>query len=453
MHPLDLVLFALLLFWPIARFSDWHRSRGVPIVVAAVIVLWLASYLALELLRWPLVPALIVLLVGWEVQVVGVLVGGDPPAGSKRGSRVAALVLALALAVPVIALPAWILPRTAPFVPGGPFMVGVLDITWADSSRVSATGEPHLLPVRLWYPAETVSRPARAERHRAMDLFEGDLATLLPGRRGPWIVRGLTRAPLPVYADARLATRQRDYPVVILSHGVPGSPALLATLAAELASQGMVVAAPEHLGASLGSVLPGEGHRPPRVTALTGPVDTAEWEVLAAADGRAVLSALRSLALADSADRFTGRLRLDAVGWVGQAIGARAGEILAAEGSIAVLVALDPLPVTAGAGGGVPVLRFDRGGDSLPTPVDGGVVAVEVPDAELADFSDLATWSPFLLRRAGLGGRVDAIEVRRAIHALAAAFLSSHLRREPGDLRGLAASLPGVRLRGSYPPG
>jgi hypothetical protein len=392
-------------------------------------------------------------LVGWEVQVVGVLVGEAAPQGPNRWARVVPLVLALALVAPVIAVPAWILPRTAAFLPGGPFMAGVVDVTWVDSSRVSATGGPYLLPVRLWYPAETVSRPTRAERHRAMDWFEDDLAQLLPGRRGPWIVRGLTRAPLPIFTDVRLATRQRDYPVVILSHGVPGSPALLATLATELASQGIVVAAPEHLGGSLGSVLPGDGPRPPRATTLTGAPIPAEWGVLAAADGRAVLSGLRGIALADSANRFSGRLRLDAVGWVGQGSGARAGEILAAEGLIAALVSLDPLAADAGGVAGVPVLRIDRGGDRPPARLDGGVVAIEVPQAGAADFTDLATWSPFLLRRAGLGGRVDAIDVRRAIHALAVAFLSAHLRHEPADLRGLADSLPGVRTRGAYPPG
>jgi predicted dienelactone hydrolase len=451
MHPLDLVLFALLLFWPIARAFGWQRLRPVPIAVAAAIVLWLASYLALELFRWPILPALL-LLVAWEVQVVGVLVGEVGPLSPDRGTRVVPLALALALAAPVIVLPAWILPRTAAFIPSGPFMAGVVDVTWVDSSRVGATGGPYLLPVRLWYPAERVSRPVRADRHRAMDWFEADLAQLLPGRRGPWIVRGLTRAPLPISADGRLATRQRDYPVVILSHGVPGSPALLATLAAELASQGIVVATPEHLGGSLGSILPGEGHRPPVVSSLDVDPIGGEWGMLAAADGRAVLSWLREIVVADSANRFTGRLRLDAVGWVGQGSGAPAGEILAAEGLVAALIFLDPVAAGPGDGAAVPVLRFDRGGTSLPARLADGVVAVEVPEAGSADFTDLSTWSPFLLRRAGLGGRVDAIAVRRGIHALAVAFLSAHLRHEPANLRGLADSLPGVRLRGAYPP-
>jgi hypothetical protein len=80
------------------------------------------------------------------------------------------------------------------------------------------------------------------------------------------------------------------------------------------------------------------------------------------------------------------------------------------------------------------------------------VEAVEVPVAGSADFPDRSTWSPCLLRRAGLGGRVDAIAVRRGNQALAVAFLSAHLRHEPANLRGLADSLPGVRLRGAYPP-
>lgn len=452
MHHLDLALFLLLIAWPLARLLGWHRSRLFAMGFSLAVVLWLALSLTLDLPRWPLVPALL-LAIAWEIQAVSIMVGDVPLPARTRLARFAPATLGLLFVLPAVALPAWLLPRAPAFVPGGSFLVGVSDVTWADSTRREPDSQPHLVPVRLWFPAEPAPKPRRARRHRAMTAFESDLAVLLPGQRGPWIVRGLTRAPIPIFADMRLATRQRSYPVVILSHGVPGSPALLATLASELASRGYVVASPEHLGASLGSVLPDGRYVPARVASLEpGSTDPA-WATLAAADGRAVLAGLEMLAGGDPAGRFTGRLQLDEVGWVGQGSGAQAGALLAGEGLISALVALDPIGDVSLGEQETAVLVIGRDGTGPRSGAGDAVFEVAIPGAGLADFSDLAWWSPPLLRRAGWGGTVPPRDAQAAIHRLTVAFLGARMRNEPANLRGLVDSLSGVRLAGPQPAG
>jgi hypothetical protein len=451
MHPLDLVFFLLLIAWPLARVLDWHRSRLFAMGFVLLVVLGLPIYLALSLLRWPVVPAL-VMLIAWEVQAVSVMVGDEPPPPGTRRARYLPFAVALALVALVAALPGWLLPRTPLFVPSGSFLAGVVDVTWADSSRTDAGGAPYLFPVRLWFPAEPAPKPRRTMRHRAMQAFESDLAMRLPGQRGPWVVRGLTRAPIRLHADMRLATRQRDYPVVILSHGVPGSPALLATLATELASHGYVVASPEHLGASLGSVLPGDQYVPPLQDAFDDAAPES-WPAQVRADVQATQRLLQSFHALDSAGRFTGRLRVQEVAWIAEGVSARAGparDETPQSGMVVALLAGELLSLDAGIALPSLVMTGAVGGHS---PADSATTAVEIPGALVADFSDLGWWSPPLLRRAGLGGNLHPRVVQDVVHRLTVSFLGAWTRHEPANLGGLVDSLPAARLAGLQPAG
>ncbi len=448
MHPLDVTLFLLLALWPLLRVAGWHRDRLVAMAFSLAVVLWLPIYLALDLLRWPIVPA-VLLAIAWEVQAVGIMVGDLPPLRLLRARLISGAV-GLALAVVMLLPPTLLLPRVPAFSPSGPFLVGVVDMTWPGTSGTLPDAQPALLPVRLWFPAEPSSKPRRTSRHRAQATFEHDLAERLPGGRGSWIVRGLTRAPLPIYTEMRLATRQRSYPVVILSHGNPGSPALLATLAIELASHGFVVATPEHLGASLGSVLPDGSFVPAEAESFlaNAPARTAQIT----SDARATIAGLRALAAADSAGSFTARLRVDSIVFVGQGSSALAGAVLAEEGLVTGLVALDPPEGSSGPCGGRPVVSIARASGTM-RGCQADRIEVVAPGAGPADFSDLAWWSPVLLRRAGLGGTVNAEELQQAVHQLTAAALRAWMHHEPADLRGLAESLPGVRLAAAQPAG
>lgn len=410
MHPLAFSAGILLVAWPLARATALRQSRIFASGFALAVLLWVTLALSLGIMRRPLLPALLVL-VWWEVQAVGVMVGDVPSALPSIAARLRRLGGAAGLIVAALLPPLWLLPRAPEFGPSGPYRVGVTDLYLADSARTGLGGSAWLLPLRLWYPAEPDPRPRRAARHRAPAAFESDLAARLPGAQGGWIVRGLTRSALPLIAEPRLSTRQRQWPVVVLSHGVPGSPALLATLATELASHGFVVATPEHVGASLGTVLPDERYVPPRPEGWEVAVDGA-WLEQYAADGRLVREGLRALAAADSSGRFTGRLAVDSLAWVGSGVAATAA---ACEGSAATCVAWD---------GGRP-----------------------------AEVTDLEWWSPPLLQWAGLGGSLPPRQAQARVHGAVLRFLQAWLRHEPADLDGLVEPPRLVRVVPGQPAG
>lgn len=416
-----LVLYLLLLLWPLASLADWTRQPTFAAGYALTALITTAALLALGLMRLPLLPAMAVL-AWWEMRAVRGITGppADPPAPRVR---ILAVAFVLPLVAAAIALPAWLLPRVPPAVLTGPFPVGATDQVWTDSSRTDASGQPRRLPIRLWLPAEAAPDPGVTPRHPDPDQLERDLVAALPGSHGPWIVRALTRAADPVAANARLSTRQRQFPVLILDHGLPGAPALLAGLAAELASHGYLVVAPAHPGWTLGTAPSPEppivwGEEPAReAAALT------DW----LADGRFVLDQIRRMAGTDAPPtdlRLAGRLLVERIAWVGQGIGGLAGATLAADSGLAALVWLDPPDGFEQAPRSVPELVVT--GSQVPG-TDAGRQAVTLPGAGPADFTDLARWSPVLLRRHGLGGRVGAAEASERIRSAVVAFLSEHI--------------------------
>lgn len=451
MHSLDLAVIVLLVAWPLARAFDWHRAKPVAIGFALLVVIGLPIYFALELMRWAMVPALI-LLIWWETQAVGVMVGDLPPA-SRLTRRLPPLGLAALLVAPAVALPMLVLPRAPAFHPTGPFLVGVEDLVWPDSTvATSAVAEPSV-PIRLWFPAEPAPQPTRARRHRDLNALEEDLAGLLPGPNRRWVVRGLTRASMPLTTGMRLSTRQRDYPVLLLSHGYPGSPALLATLATEVASHGYVVATPEHAAGALGMRLP-NGRRVPVTADRFDATPGAVWHVQVAADLRVTFALLAALNTSREigGGRFTGRFRLDEIAWIaeGAAAGAAPDSIL----PITVLVTLGGgTTIEPGLPEDVARLAIIPAGPVPSPPGTPTTMVVEMPGARVADFTDLAWWSPALLQRAGLSGTVAPHDGQQAIHGLTVAFLYAWTRHQSADLRGLVDSLSAVRYAGGQPAG
>jgi hypothetical protein len=399
MHWLDVAFLALVAAWPLARAFGLHRHKQFAMGFALLVVLGLPVYLALDLMRWPMVPAL-ALLVWWETEAVNFSVGATPPTARRLRDRLVPLGMAVVLVLPAAWVPSALLPRVPAFHPSGTFLIGVDDRTWPDSAALAAGVPGPVVPVRIWFPAEPAPRPSRARRHRDMDLFEQDLAGLLPGPGQRWVVRSLTRAPLPLALDMRLSTRQREFPVVLLSHGYPGSPALHATLATELASHGYVVASPEHAAGALGLRLPDESHLPATAGAF-GVAAPAAWPAQVRADMHATLLLLESLNTAGTGGRYAGRLLLDEVA-------------LVAEGEGGGVVGDTVLPVA---------LTVSLGDGVITTTLGSGTTRAEVAEARTLDLTDLAWWSPRLLRRAGLGGHVEPREAQRTVHQVVLAAL------------------------------
>ena len=171
------------------------------------------------------------------------------------------------------ALAAFFLAATAAHADRRPsrFRVGVTDLTFTKTSVTS--GEPRVLDTAIWYPAE----PRTGTR---TDLGFRDAAA----RRGP-------------------------FPLIVFSHGTCGSPTEASYLTTALAASGFVVAAPPHPG-NTENDLPG---------CLGGP-DFIDSAINRVPDVRFAIDSMLAES-ADSASRFAGRLRSDAIGMSGLSFG------------------------------------------------------------------------------------------------------------------------------------
>lgn len=425
MPLLEALVAALAIAWPILRAAGWHTkprmaARFVGVTLACVTALLVAGGM-----RWPLAPLLALVLI-WEVQAVGIMIGDIPPPGRSRSWVVRLVLLFFLIIVPAVLVPAILLPAVPTVTSSGPFPVGAMDTVLVDSDR---DGAGRRLRVRLWYPAELDGRMGTIPRHPQPALLEQELGSALGLAGAPWMLRGISRGKLRTAASPRLSTRQRSYPAVILSHGLPGAAALLAELAMALASEGYVVMAPDHAGGSWGTAFDDGTTVPVQVTGLqAGSAELQHWLSVWEQDGRFLVDALHQMRAPTSGHFLSGRLLGEEIGWVGQGLGGVAGRSLATEGAFAAVVVLDPPAGLPAGGGQVPVLLLGR--DPLRVG-SGGVVTATMPGADLADFSDLARWSPLLLRRSAIGGRVPADRMATWIRQATLEFLERHLPNVP----------------------
>lgn len=415
-HPLEAALMVLATLWPVSRLAGWHRHRVVASIYVLVTVTAIALLLIAGAVRWALAP-IVALLVVWEIQATGVMIGDLPPPATSRLPQLIFVVLLVGVVLPAILLPLVVLPRVVPIEGSGPHQVGIRDLVLEDTTDGAPAGVQRSRPIRVWLPGEPEADLQRAGLAPEVVALEPFLADSLLGRRWGWTVRGVTRAALVAQAPMRLLTKQRDFPVVIVSLPEPWSPVLLRRLAVELASHGFVVAE---------AVPPVPGSTP-------------------AMDAWWTWTQLRALAQVGSGDPYAGRLRTDQVGWVGIGATTGAGRILADSGTAAALVTLDPTDDSGAVLGGTPELRLEREG--APTAGGSRRIRTAMPGAMAIDFTDLARWSPWLLRQSGRGGWIAAARMEEWIQGWAAAFLGVHLVGLPADtLRALSSRFPGTTV-------
>lgn len=122
-------------------------------------------------------------------------------------------------------------PDSPPLAGPGPLPVGVTTLTLTDPARpvigaAPGTLAPRALTVELWYPAAPGTKPG--------------------GQYEKILRDGLTRATLHGRAAREAAAAEGHWPLVLISHGYPGSRFLLSHLAETLASRGYLVAAADH---------------------------------------------------------------------------------------------------------------------------------------------------------------------------------------------------------------
>jgi dienelactone hydrolase len=138
-------------------------------------------------------------------------------------------------------------------IPSGPHGIGRVGFDWTDSTRpdrfASKPGAHRELMVYVWYPAETKGGQASGTYlpgAKAMDAAPEIQAGMREdyGSNWPLIVSGAIVSH--TVADAPMVKTPRQFPVVLLSHGLGGSGFGYTALIEHLVSHGYVVAAIDH---------------------------------------------------------------------------------------------------------------------------------------------------------------------------------------------------------------
>jgi predicted dienelactone hydrolase len=152
---------------------------------------------------------------------------------NARAHNVLALALLIALSSVSLGCVGFLGPQTLPPQHTGPHPVGVTTIEVDDAAR-----DRHLV-VEVWYPAEQ----------------DADVTSQQRSQRGNWYdlnVAGTTvarlRSPINAQRNVDVSHDNGPLPVVLLSHGAGSSRLGHVGLAEVLASNGYIVAAPDHVG-------------------------------------------------------------------------------------------------------------------------------------------------------------------------------------------------------------
>jgi len=139
--------------------------------------------------------------------------------------------------------------------PTGPYQIGTAHMTYESTTRRELYGKtydtPRTFVVQFYYPADRIGS-RRAPIIENGDVVEGGISDVynIPS---PFVAY-LSQLKSNAWYDTTLSENEKQYPVVILSHGWKGFKNIHANLAEELASNGYIVASIDHTYGSLGTV-------------------------------------------------------------------------------------------------------------------------------------------------------------------------------------------------------
>lgn len=220
---------------------------------------------------------------------------------------------------------------TQPPAPTGPYAVGTVSRHLVDTARLEnftdAPDDHRELMVQFWYPAEGTEGketvpylPTNPDVRRALFAQLMMPPAKVDETMGTWHTRSVE--------GAAVSSKQKQYPVVLFSHGFGGFRTQNVSQMEELASQGYIVVAIDHAFCAAVVEFP-EGRlvkfAPSLMAAQTKPRDEVDktfdgLALLWGADASFVIDELEKINAA-KADPLTGRLDLGRIGMFGHSFG------------------------------------------------------------------------------------------------------------------------------------
>jgi dienelactone hydrolase len=452
---IPVLIWALLPVRRVPRFLDFMP-------LAAVVFLILHLFIDNETVRLRFIPLYCFTIILFLITVVRIF-KHNPNQPKRRvlaafGRLSGLLALIIAVLVPTVILPFKSLPE-----PTGKFDVGTVTCDLTDKTRAesfsSEPGKSREIAVQFWYPTDTgSSRP------------EKDII------------------------NAPVSAEQKNYPVLIFSHGAFGMRMSNASSFRELASHGYIVASIDHTYHSFYTSFP-DGRSVPvnmeflneAVGASNGDIPAKEtfdithsWLKLRTADIEFVIDSLKSGELGTEGQLLDGHMNLEKIGLFGHSLGGAASAQVARErdevsaaividgtmiGDITGLDSNNKDVVTDEPFKKPIMLMYNssyltpegKASSYLPNVnafnnAEDAAYSLCIKDSGHLNFTDLPRISPFLSGMLGVG-TVDSYECLKTVNDYTLAFFDRHLKGESTPLLNGTDNSGGIVFEKKIPAG
>ncbi|MEW9701879.1 alpha/beta hydrolase family protein [Paenibacillus sp. SI8] len=448
-----LLLVCVLILW---IGNTWVKRRRFGFLISIACIGAALLHVIVEGYRWQMIP-LYALTLGYLLV-------------KNRKRRIWASVLFLFLWALSAALPL-LLPVFTLDSPTGPYPVGTMTYDWTDASRdeklTAAPDDRRELLVQLWYPAQL---DEGAKKALYMPEYRQMGQAMHQAHNIPAFIYGyLGYVKMQAYASTRLAADQAQYPLLVFSHGLPGTRFTSTMQMEELASHGYLVCAIQHTGYASATVF-SDQHVVPKTKTLPPVIDIDAWDQLIQTwvqDAQFVLDEFGKLNQNDPQGLLTGKINMDQIGMLGHSFGGAATvQTLHADKRMKAGVNMDGTPFgkaiadglpqpfmlmkagDAGAGNdaeptdqqlakiGVSRQAFDKYKTEIPARTrslfGNGGYTVTFQGIKHMSFTDYYAWSPALRWMDGL--HVSPKATRSKINSYVLAFFDKYLKQLPAPL-------------------
>lgn len=325
MHVLDIFLFFFSLILIALLISKQTIRKPLAFALLGGAVLVIVLQLVINGMRWQLYPLYIALFALLILAFLKTILEIVPNRTWKKGFSIVLSLLIFLSAASAFVFPVYSLPE-----PNGPDLIGTESIVIVDESRFEQYGtdsnQYRRFKIQIWYPAETVDgysqEPWIGDGLPVARAISKDYG--LPSFALDHIVDIMSHA----YIDAPISEAADQYPVVVISHGWSGTRFLHTDYAEALASRGYIVVGIEHTYGSVATVF-GEddiAYRnadalPPRETTPDFLTYANQLVYTYAGDVTKTLDYLEEINASGSGSRFSGRLDLTEIGFLGHSTG------------------------------------------------------------------------------------------------------------------------------------
>ncbi|WP_261305333.1 alpha/beta hydrolase family protein [Paenibacillus andongensis] len=356
--------------------------------------------------------------------------------------------------------------------PSGPYSVGTVTYHWTDASReeilTDTPNDRRELLVQLWYPAQIDQASFKALYIPEYRQFGQALQQeyKIPA----FILHYFRHVKTDSYVNAPLSAEQAQYPLIVFSHGLPGTRFTSTSQMEELASNGYLVAAIQHPYYAMTTVFPDQ-RIAPKTKKLPAVIDIDGWDRMIEVwvkDAQFVLDQFGKLNKQDPQGLLTGKINMDKIGMLGHSFGGAATiQTLYADQRLKAGINMDGTPFGKTIVNGLqqPFMQMktevvESNKDAEPTeqqlakigvtkqaydkykteiPIrnsvlfgKGGGYAVTIRGIKHMSFTDYYLWSPGLRLMDGL--KLPPKQAWHMINSYVLAFFDKYLNQKPSTL-------------------